>query len=337
MSSARRLLTERLIIATATQQHLLVELDDPQKLGPLLGADVPGSWPPGPTGDADLRAALARVADTRGDLGWGMRYVVLRKGPAGRPVLIGRVTLGGRPSDGETTIECALVPAFSGHGYGREAAGRLVDWALDHREVERVVATAAASQDGWIAALRELGFAGQGDALDGVELHADPAQTASTEDARFVRTRAAWLRDSVALRRGATLVPRPASEVIAGIPALATEVFERLLKEPLRDPDDLTREVRLYVDILANAAADTPSVDHELGRDIARTCEGLLMAISEATPEHTRRQIQAAARYFVTEDDGDSDLEIGGLDEDAAVANAVAEHLGRSDLLCDHD
>jgi hypothetical protein len=120
---------------------------------------------------------------------------------------------------------------------------------------------------------------------------------------------------------------------VAGIPKLARRVFERLLGEPLRDPEDLRREVVLYVNMLASAAADDPSVDHQLGRDIARTCEGLLMAIGDGTPEHARRQIQAAALYFVTEEDGDSDMAIGGLDEDAAVANAVALHLGRSDLV----
>ena len=62
---------------------------------------------------------------------------------------------------------------------------------------------------------------------------------------------------------------------------------------------------------------------------------GLFDAVTDQTPEHTLRQIQAVARYFVTEEDGDSDLAIGGLDEDAAVANAIAEHLGREDLVSD--
>ncbi len=325
MSSARRLVTERLVISTATTQHLLVELDDPQKLEPLLGCRVPGSWPPNPGDESRLRETMAQLHGNRGDLGWRLRYVVLRRGPDGHAVLIGRVGLEGPAQDGEVRVYCTLLPAFGGHGYGREAAGRLVDWALDHPTVARVVAEPTLTQEGWIRALGELAFTRDGDDLsDGDRGHA-----------RFVRQREDWLRDSVALRRGAKLVPQAATVPIAGIPTLARPVFDRLLREPLFDPDDLRREVGLYIDILANAGQDNASVDVELGRDIGRTCDGLLMAVTDATPEHTRRQIQAAARYFVTEEDGDSDFEIGGLDEDAAVANAIAEHLGRSDLLCD--
>jgi len=327
MSSARRLVTERLVIATATQQHLLVELDDPSKLEPLLGGQVPGSWPPGPDDEHLLRDTMVELHRGPDELGWWLRYVVLRRGPNGTPVLIGRVGLSGRPTEGEVRVQCSLLAAFSGQGYGREAAGRVVDWALDHPEITRVVAEPTVTQEAWIKALRQLGFEAEGNEF------ADSDQKTT----RFVREREAWTRDSLAHRRGAALVT-PGPEVpLAGIPSLAREVFHKLLEEPSLDAEDLSREVRLYADVLTNAAEEDPSVDHELGRQIARTCEGLLAAIGESTPEHTRRQIQAAARYCVTEEDGDSDFEIGGLDEDAAVANAVAEHLGRSDLVTDRE
>ncbi len=323
MSSARRLVTERLVIATATHQHLLVELDDPSKLAPLLGARVPEGWPRDTGEAARLRETMASLHEGPQVLGWLLRYVVLRRGPDGQPLLIGRVGLHGRPRDGVVRVSCALLPELAGDGLEREAAGALVDWALDHPEVQRVVAESAVERESWMQALAELGFQREGDEVE----------DAVRGMARFVRLRVDWLRDSVALRRGAKLAP-PASDVpVAGIPKLARPVFERLLAEPLFDPEDLRREVGLYVSMLANAAEDDPSVDHELGRDIGRICDALLVAITDSTPEHARRQIQAAARYFVTEDDGDSDLEIGGLDEDAAVANAVALHLGRSDLV----
>jgi len=328
MSSARRLVTERLILVTATNQHLLVELDDPSKLATLVGGRVPEDWPPEADDGATLRALMEQQG--RGgakEIGWWMRYVVLRRGPEGNPELVGRVGLEGPARDGEVRVYCRLLPTASGRDYGREAAGRLVDWALDHPGVERAVAEPALSAEGWIKGLGELGF----------ERDGDDFSDATRGHAHFVRTKAAWLRDSVALRRGAKLVCPPRDAPVANIPTLARTVFDRLLGEPLFDPEDMCREVKLYVEMLARAADDDASVDHELGRDIGRTCEALLMAVTEATPEHARRQIQAAARYFVTEDDGDSDLEIGGLDEDAAVANAVAEHLGRSDLVADID
>jgi ribosomal-protein-alanine N-acetyltransferase len=323
MSSARRLVTERLVIATATNQHLLVELGDPAKLEPLLGARVPADWPRDAGEAALLRETMAQLNRAPQELGWWLRYVVLRRGPDGQSVLIGRVGLQGPAKDGQVRVSGSLLPAFAGEGHVREAAGCLVDWALDHPEVQRVVAELSVAQEDWMQALRELGFQREGEEVE----DADQGVVC------FVRHRAAWLRESVALRRGAKLVPQDRDVPVARIPKLARHVFNRLLNEPLLHPDDLRREVALYVDMLANAARENPSVDHELGRDIGRTCEGLLMAITDATPEHARRQIQAAARYFVTEEDGDSDLEIGGLDEDAAVANAVAMHLGRSDLV----
>ena len=153
------------------------------------------------------------------------------------------------------------------------------------------------------------------------------------ETGRLVRTRAAWEADGPTYRK--KLVIQPADVPVAGIPKVAREVFDKLMKEPLRDPEDMRRECALYLGVIENAAESNPYVDNILGRDIARVCDALLEAIDDHTPEHTRRQIQAAARYFVTEEDGDSDLAIGGLDEDAAVANAVATHLGRDDLVSD--
>lgn len=315
------MVTERLVIATATNQHLLVERGDPAKLEPLLGARVPAEWPRDAGAQVLLRETMAKLHEGPSALGWWLRYVVLRRGPDGGPVLIGRVGLRGPAVDGQVEVYCSLLPAYAGEGHGREATGALVDWAFDHPGVERVVAEAAVSNEVWMLDLRALGFVREGDELE------------DSDTGHFVRHRAQWQKDSVALRRGAKLVPQDPGVPVAGIPKLARPVFERLLTEPLRDPEDLRREVALYVSMLTSAADDDPSVEDQLGRDIARTCDGLLMAITEATPEHARRQIQAAARYFVTEEDGDSDLAIGGLDEDVAVANAVALHLGRSDLV----
>jgi hypothetical protein len=183
---------------------------------------------------------------------------------------------------------------------------------MAHDDVQRVVAPPDPSPD-VDAALDRYGFDDEGD----------------------VRTldRAAWEAEGPCLPH--PIVPQPSGAPIEGIPPVAREVFERLMVEPLRERDALAREVALYVEVIDNAAVDNPYVDNDLGRDIARVCNGLLEGWSTTLPEHTRRQIQAAVRYFVTEEDGDSDLVIGGLDEDAAVANAVAAHLGRGDLVVD--
>lgn len=308
---ARRLPTDRLVLFSATAQHILVELEDAEKLGRLVAAAVPEGWPPGGRDDKALRAELGLLQSNPAEIGWRRRYIVMRKGPSGRPTLAGWAGLGGRPKDGVVQLSYALVPALDDVAVRVEALGALVDFAMSDEATTRVEAPDSADP-----ALDRLRFS-----------------EASGEGGRRGMTRDAWQQDGPCLPR--RLVARPADAVIEGIPPVARAVFDRLAAEPLSDPSDMRREVALYLEVIDNAARENPYVDNELGRDIARVCDALLAAVGDGTPEHTRRQIQAAARYFVTEDDGDSDLVIGGLDEDAAVANAVAIHLGRRDLVSD--
>ena len=302
---ARRLSTDHLVLFSATAQHVLVELEDAGKLGRLVAASVPDGWPPPGSDEKSLRAVLDALQGKPAEIGWRRRYVVVRKGTGGRPTLAGHAGLTGRPKDGATSVEVALLPDFDDDALRAEAIGALVDFAMADPDVERV------------------------DAVDPGDRALD--RLACADEGRF--TRADWEARGPCLPR--RLTPRPADAPIDGIPAVAREVFDRLVAEPLRDPADMRREVALYLEIIDNAARENPYVDNDLGRDIARVCDALLAAIGDDTPDHTRRQIQAAARYFVTEEDGDSDLVIGGLDEDAAVANAVAVHLGRRDLVSD--
>lgn len=318
--SARRLSTERLDLVTATSQHVLVHLEDDEKLARLLGVELPGDWPPPLLDATTLRYTLDQLYQGPHQLGWWMRYVVLREGPSGQPVVVGTVGLKGQPRDEMVEVGYSIVESFQGQGYATEATRALVDWAFDQDEVERLVADTLPELSASRAVLRKLGFEPAGEGPEPGTL-------------RFVKTRAQWLAGNPPARRGPKLVPRPTEAPIRGLPPVAREVFETLMKAPLRDVEGLKAELREYVAVIEDAARDNPYVDHALARDIARVCDGLLDGILDTTPEHTRRQIQAAARYFVTEEDGDSDLAIGGLDEDAAVANAVARHLGREDLV----
>jgi hypothetical protein len=197
-----------------------------------------------------------------------------------------------------------------------------MDWAFKDEALERMIAVGGFPGGLSSDVLLELRFtaAGAGDVPD---------------TARFVKLRETWLEEGPPSRRAPPLRPQDASEPIRALPPVAKDVFARLLDEPLRPLDELREEVRQYVAVLEHAAQDNPYVDDILARDIGRVCEGLLDAVTEETPELVLRQIQAAILYFVTEEDGDSDLSIGGLDEDAAVANAVACHLGREDLVSD--
>jgi len=311
----RRLATNRLVLVSATSQHLLVERQDPSKLGRLLAADVADRWPDGGYEPADLQRWIEDLSAAPPSLVWRRRYIVLKKTPTERACLVGHLALSGPPKFGTVHMEdLFVVPERLGQGIEREALGIVLDWAMAQDEVQRVVADAPDEHNG----AAQLGMG------------SDLGFVLDEEAGRLVRTREGWLADGPATPR--KLVPQPADVAVQGIPTVAREIFERLLQEPLREADDLRRECALYLGLIETAAEKNPYVDNALGRQIAALCDALLADIDASTPEHTRRQIQAATRYFVTEDDGDSDLAIGGLDEDAAVADAVAEHLGRGDL-----
>lgn len=321
--TARRITTPRLDLVTATAQHILVALDDPDKLGRLLGADLPAGWPPENVDASTLRSTLDALHRGPTQIGWWLRYVVLRRGPSGGAVVVGAAGLKGRAADGVVELGVSIVRGHRGRGLASEAVKALADWAFDDDEqVKEIVADTKIERADASRVLEKCGFAEAG-------------AGAEPDTLRFRRTRAAWAAEGPVSRRVPKLVPPAKDAAIVGLPPVARAVFERLLDEPLLDDAALRAEIRGHVDRLEAAAKDNPYVDDILGKDIARVCEGLLDAVVDSTPEHARRQIQAASRYFVTEEDGDSDFAIGGLDEDAAVANAVARHLGRADLVSD--
>lgn len=321
--TARRLRTARLDLVTATAQHVLVALEDlakgTSKLGGLLAADIPASWPPRELDEGALRYTLDALHRGPAQLGWWMRYVVLHHGPEGRPSLIGTVGLKGPPQHGTVELGYSIVDDQQRRGFATEAASALVDWAFEHDDVTEIFAQTLAELEPSIRVLHKLAFT--------------PAAPREPETLCFTKSRAQWLAEGPAARRVPKLRIPAADEAIAGIPPVAREVFARLLAEPRLDDETLRAQIRGHVARIEAAAAANPYVDDALARDIARICEALLDAVQPGTPGHVRQQIQAASRYFVTEDDGDSDLAIGGLDEDAAIANAIAVHLGRADLV----
>lgn len=320
--SARRLTTVRLDLVTATAQHILVALDDPNKLGRLLGADLAESWPLPHLDEAALRGTLEALHRGPDQIGWWMRYMVLRRGLSGSPVVVGVAGLKGKPEAGLVELGYSVAAEHRRRGYATEAVRALVDWVFEHDDVSEVIAETMPELAPSIRVLEKCGFVEVG-----------PGSEPDT--VRYRKSREAWAAEGPIARRVPKLVPQPKDAPIVGMPPIGRVVFERLLTEALMDADALRGEIRAHVERIRAAAGENPYVDDILARDIARVCEGLLDAVVDGTPEHTRRQIQAAARYFVTEEDGDSDLAIGGLDEDAGVANAVARHLGRGDLVSD--
>jgi hypothetical protein len=108
-------------------------------------------------------------------------------------------------------------------------------------------------------------------------------------------------------------------------------VVRQLLSEPLRDPATLRDAVDAYLARVRQV--DPLSVaDRALGEALARRC-GALLARWDELDGRGRHLVQAAALYFVLEDDGDGDLESPfGFDDDLEVFNAVAKALGEPPL-----
>lgn len=122
---------------------------------------------------------------------------------------------------------------------------------------------------------------------------------------------------------------------LAGVPDAAKDLWAKLVAAELRPVHELFKEVRDYQHALAKRSQWTDDdVDPALARGLAEASLRMLGTLSDDTPESTRRLVQAAVRYFVIEDDADSDLDsILGLDDDAEVINAVLRHLGHDKWL----
>jgi len=119
---------------------------------------------------------------------------------------------------------------------------------------------------------------------------------------------------------------------ISGIPPEAQRLFDELHDAELAPAATLRAELSDYAEHIAAKTADNEMLDASMAENLTRCCE-VLLEIAEEADEATKRLVQAAVRYFIDEDDAEPDRgTMWGLDDDAAVCNAVAKHLGRDDL-----
>ena len=95
-----------------------------------------------------------------------------------------------------------------------------------------------------------------------------------------------------------------------GIPAASKELWEKLVDEEKRPVHALVKEVKTYQQAIAQrSSVRNADVDPTLGNALADASMKLLTTLKDDTPEERRKAIQAAVRYFVIEDDADSDLD----------------------------
>jgi len=156
--------TPRLRLVAGTLEIAVAELEDPERFGDLLRADVPSEWPPSTLRDAlpfflDLYRAHP---DWSGWLGW---YAILL--PESRPVLCGSVGFKGPPSDaGMAEIGYSLLPDYRGAGLASEMVAGIVEWAFRHPAVSSIEAETTPDNLASIRVLERNGFEPVGEGIE---------------------------------------------------------------------------------------------------------------------------------------------------------------------------
>jgi hypothetical protein len=117
---------------------------------------------------------------------------------------------------------------------------------------------------------------------------------------------------------------------LSGIPAELREKFQELAQEPISDPSVLRIQVKQHVDAMAQAYEVNEFVDLPGAHLLAQQSHRLLDRFAQLAPSE-QQLAHAAIRYFISWDDVTNDLDIGGLDDDKQIMNAVLAYLGLED------
>ena len=145
--------TERLVLVALTPELARAALEDRAKLGRMLGAHVPETWP-----GADFARILPRLARSAEQVSPGAeptRLVV----HAADGALIGETGFHG-PPDGSGTVEVgySIVPAYRGRGLASEATRALIQHALSRPDIRRIIAECLDDNPASLKVLEKLGM-----------------------------------------------------------------------------------------------------------------------------------------------------------------------------------
>lgn len=156
--------TERLRLVAGTLEIALAELEDRQRFGHLLQADVPPEWPPETLRDAlpFFLELYQAHPDWAGWLGW---YAIAIA--EGKPVLCGSVGFKGPPSaEGMVEIGYSLLPRYQRAGLATEMVAGLVEWAFRHATVASIEAETTPDNLPSIRVLERNGFEPAGEGIE---------------------------------------------------------------------------------------------------------------------------------------------------------------------------
>jgi RimJ/RimL family protein N-acetyltransferase len=155
--------TARLRLLAGTLEIAAAELEDRERFGRFLEAEVPPEWPPEALRDAlpfflDLYRANP---DWAGWLGW---YAILTEP---RPVLCGSVGFKGPPDEmGMVEIGYSLLPDYRGAGLASEMVVGLIGWARSHSTVAVIEAETTPDNLPSIRVLERNGFEPVGEGIE---------------------------------------------------------------------------------------------------------------------------------------------------------------------------
>ena len=121
-----------------------------------------------------------------------------------------------------------------------------------------------------------------------------------------------------------------AAGLLERVPSRSRALVQELLDEPLLSSVVLRGEVEAHLDLFRDAQRTNAQLDIRHAEALASRCHQLLDLVDNDAPEERRQLVQVAVRYFVIEDDGDDDVQTGGLDDDEAVIAAVVDALSTS-------
>jgi RimJ/RimL family protein N-acetyltransferase len=164
--------TERLELVAATLVHVEAEMECSEKLGRLLGAEIPRSWPPGEYDRSALEFFHARLSESGDAVGWYGWYAIRRPVEGDRAVVIGAGGYLGPPGpDGIVEVGYSIAPEFQGRAFATELVQALVSRAFSVAAVVGVIAHTTPTNEGSIKVLEKCGFtpAGAGSGPDTVK------------------------------------------------------------------------------------------------------------------------------------------------------------------------
>ncbi len=158
------ILTKRLDLIEATPETVRAAIDDHQRLGELLDANVPAGWPPELLDTSALEWTLRWLENPENDRSFGMYWMVLRETVASFRTLVGVAGFKGAPSeDGTVEVGYGVVAEYQRRGFATETVRAFLKHAFEFGNVRRVIAETLPGLVPSIGVLEKSGFRFIGD------------------------------------------------------------------------------------------------------------------------------------------------------------------------------